>query len=71
LRLRDEGESGSVTRPLYCRAVHRGPAEVGSESNSPVVRIGNIAMLSKVRIRTGEPYRNIEAYLVEGIKFLE
>jgi hypothetical protein len=38
----------------------------GRDSNSPIVRMGNIAMLPTDRIRTGEPYGDMEAYLVEG-----
>ncbi len=38
----------------------------GRESNSPIVRMGNIAMMPKDRIRAGAPYGDMEAFLVEG-----
>lgn len=34
----------------------------GRESNSPIVRMGSIAMLPTDRLRTGEPYGDMEAY---------
>jgi hypothetical protein len=38
----------------------------GRESNSPLLRIGNIAMLPRERINVGPPYGFMEAYLIEA-----
>jgi hypothetical protein len=38
----------------------------GKDANSPLLRIGNIAMLPRERINVGAPYGFMEAYLVEA-----